>query len=678
MSVLSNILSSAESVVDTTLALPDPITFATSEGRYGLGRRLYPRQATLIKVIFGRDDLFTEYDYEVLGDWCGGFELPDESELDPAKPLRYRGNRGMTPDVLSRIQWLHDNDAKWFREVVAVVGRRGSKGYLGAIAGAYVLAHFTAKSDPQGYYGIDRDKRMAAFVFAGKREQAKLNQWLDLVNVVSGSEHFEVSRLLGESLTIMSKRDLARQRERESRGIKSEIDPATFIIQPKESTAMAGRGPASFMLFFDEMAHSIATGATRSAGEVYVAAKPSLDQFGRDAFIYSASSPWEMVGQFYNSYLNSCEVWNPHDPEVRTGRQIAGTPVYPDMMMFQLASWDPYQDWERAHTIPLFPPSPEARGRGQSIVVPTFPQFRNAVQTYDEAMQREERSNPEMFAVERRAQWAASMDAYLNAQMIAAMFDSDPPLTMQSKGILNRYYVCHGDPSLSGNNFGWAIAHTEGPDDRGLYSVVFDLIHYWKPQDFPDGQIDYYAIQQEIQQYIAAFSPGMVTFDQYNSAQLIQGLRAWVLGKDLPRHCVIDVRNATASVNWAMAETYKTALNMGLIKAPYLEQAELELRFLQRTGKKVEAPKMGPVQTDDVADAMMNVVWSLIGEQMVQFTAQALADLPMGALPSTPRDGSIGQVRETEIFAALGGMNNRGGGAAKGAFGSPETGGRFR
>lgn len=678
MSLLGNILDSVESSVDTTLTLPDPITFATSDGRHGLGRRLYPRQATLIKVIFGRTDLLTEYDYEVLGDWCSGFEPPDESEVDPSKPVRFRGSRGMTPDVLSRMQWLQDNNAKWFREVVAVVGRRGSKGYLGAIAGSYVLAHFTAKADPQAYYGIDRDKRMASFVFAGKREQAKLNQWMDLVNVISGSEYFQVSRLLGESLTVMSKKDLARQRGRESRGIKSEIDPATFIIQPKESTAMAGRGPASFMLFFDEMAHSVATGANRSAGEVYVAAKPSLDQFGRDAFIYSASSPWEMVGQFYDSYQNACEIWNPHDPAVRAGDQQPWTPVYPDMLMFQLASWDPYEDWERAHTIPLFPPGPEARGRGGSIVVPTFPRFHGAVQVYDDAMRREERANPEMFAVERRAQWAASMDAYLNAQRVGEMFEHDPPLTMQGKGVLNRYYVCHGDPSLSGNNFGWAIAHTEGPDDRGLYSVYFDVIHYWKPQDFPDGQVDYYVIQQQIQDYIAAFAPGMVTFDQFNSAQLVQGLRSWVLGKDLPRHCTVEIRNATASVNWAMAETFKTALNMGLIKAPYFEQAELELRFLQRKNKKVEAPGMGPVQTDDVADAMMNVVWSLIGEQMVQFTSQALADLPLGALPTSPQSSSIGPVRESDIFDALGGRNNQGAGAPRGAFGSPETGGRFR
>lgn len=677
MSLLESILDSAESVMDTTPLLPDPITFAMAEGKMGLSRRLYPRQATLLKLIFARDDLFTDYDYEVIEDWCGGFELPDHGEVEPGKPVRYEGRRGITPDVFARIAWLHEHEAKWFREVVAVVGRRGSKGYLGAIAGSYVLAHYTAKADPQAYYGIDRDKRMAAFVFAGKREQAKLNQWMDLVNVVSGSEHFEVSRLLGESLTVMSKRDLSRQRDRESRGIKSEIDPATFVIQPKESTAMAGRGPASFMLFFDEMAHSVATGATRSAGEVYVAAKPSLDQFGRDAFIYSASSPWEMVGQFYESYQNACEVWSPHAPEVRSGQQVAGAPLYPDMLMFQLASWDPYEDWERANTIPLFPAGPERRGRSGGIVVPEFfPALRNAVQTYDEAMEREERANPEMFAVERRAQWAASVDAYLNPQMIAAMFDND--LSMRTHGALNTFYACHGDPSLSGNNFGWAIAHTEGPDDRGLYSVVFDVIHYWKPTDFPNNQIDYYAIQQEVQGYISRFAPGMVTFDQYNSAQLIQGLRQWVMAQDLPRHCSVDVRNATAQVNWAMAETYKTALNMGLIKAPYFEQAELELRFLQRTNKKVEAPKMGPVQTDDVADAMMNTVWSLIGEQMVQFTAHLLSDLPTGMLPSTPRDGSIGRVNESDIFAALGGRSHEGSGAPRGAFGGPESGSRFR
>jgi hypothetical protein len=30
-------------------------------------------------------------------------------------------------------------------------------------------------------------------------------------------------------------------------------------------------------------------------------------------------------------------------------------PMYPNIMMIQLTSWDPYQDWERPHLIPMYP-----------------------------------------------------------------------------------------------------------------------------------------------------------------------------------------------------------------------------------------------------------------------------------------------------------------------------------
>ena len=107
---------------------------------------------------------------------------------------------------------------------------------------------------------------------------------------------------------------------------------------------MAGRGPTSFCQAYDEMAHVVASGANRAAEDVYAAATPSLDQFGKDAFIIEPSSPWQMLGQFYVNYCNSLLM----DDE-------SGEPVYPEMLMIQLASWEIYEDWEIAHTIPVFP-----------------------------------------------------------------------------------------------------------------------------------------------------------------------------------------------------------------------------------------------------------------------------------------------------------------------------------
>src|SRR5690606_12327439 len=172
-------------------------------------------------------------------------------------------------------------------------GRRAGKGHVSGLAKAYVLWNYLAKGDPQGYYGVDRDKQLACFVFAGKKEQARLNLFADLYNVINSGPCFAkyISRAQTDSLTIYAPHDFLRMRKLAERGVTSSKDMATFLLQPKESTLMAGRGPASFMQGYDEMAHVVASGANRSAEDVYGAATPALDQFGKDAFIIAPSSP---------------------------------------------------------------------------------------------------------------------------------------------------------------------------------------------------------------------------------------------------------------------------------------------------------------------------------------------------------------------------------------------------
>lgn len=298
----------------TGLSVPDPITFTVSP-EYLDRPNLYPRQATLLKIIFLRDDLFTAYDHAVIDEWERAFADT--------------GKEGVCPDVRGRISTLKARGARWFREVLLVMGRRGGKGHISAIAMAYVIWHYMAKSDPQEHYGVDRDKKLACMVFAGKREQAKANLWADVVNVVTGSSCFApyVSANLAEKLSLFVPHDYVRMQKLADKGLTTERDLASLDILPKESTKMAARGPASFILAFDEMAHVVAAGANRSAEEVYESATPSLDQFGQDSFIIEPSSPYQMVGRFFSNYLASIEV------------DSQNAAIRPDMLMLQLPSW---------------------------------------------------------------------------------------------------------------------------------------------------------------------------------------------------------------------------------------------------------------------------------------------------------------------------------------------------
>jgi len=613
---------------------PDIIEFATSP-RY-LGRKIYPRQATLLKAIFLQSELFTSYDMAVLEEWATmEFRLPPKEGWDVEKPYRFVGMAGIQPDILERVDINRADGRKWFREVLAVIGRRGGKGYIGAISGAYVMWHYLCHVDPQEHYSIAKDKRLAALVFAGKKLQAVQNQWRDLVNVIIAAPCFQpfISQSLGESLTVHSKVSLGRREELAAQGVHTSMDLASFEVLPKEATTMAGRGPAAYLLFFDEMAHVIATGASRSAEELYTTATPALDQFGVDGFIYAGSSPWQMIGQFYDLCQDALQV------ELDTLE-----PVYPEKLLVQLTSWDIYKDYERAHKIMRVPgtdkaytflarhdPSPKTNislahhyvfnAELEPVRAKAFDPIDRPIQAYDDQMKRLERANPDTFAVERRSRWASVLDTYLNADLVDRMFEPYDGfnLRMQDKGVLANTYVAHGDPSYSNANFGWAIAHRVGPDADGLYHVVFDKVHFWAPWSFDDGRVDYIQIEKEIVTDLINFVPSIVTFDQFSSGPIMAQIRQEVHKRNLPKRVTIDERTATAPQNWAVAECFKTALGMNLIHSPYQEQLELECKFLQRKSNRVDHPTMGPVQTKDVFDAVSNCVFTLIGQQMEAF-----------------------------------------------------------
>jgi hypothetical protein len=583
------------------LPIPDPITFAI--GERWLNRRLYPRQATILKVIFLRLDLLTDYDYMVIEEWEAAF--------------RINHDKGLAPGTVDRMIHLKSHGHKWFREVLFVMGRRASKGYMCALSMSYVLWHYLSALDPQETYGIDRDKQLECLIYAGKKDQARDHLWADLVNVIQGGACYGpyISRPMGETLTLYAPADKIKRRKLAARGIYSGMDDATFKISPLPATPMSGRGGAVFMIGMDEMAHMINAGANRAADEVWKAATPALDQFKKDAFIACPSSPWEMIGQFYVEWQHSLEM------------DSAGFPVYPEILMLQLASWDTYEDWKHAPEIELFPAEFTGDlGEYAEAPLPRLPQFKLAIQDYDDEMRKLEKADPDSFAVERLAHWQTSLDAYLDPKKVAAMFDSS--LSMTRVGTLAHYYKGHADPSMVNDLFGLAVAHTETRED-GFLHVVFDWIHHWDPADAPDHTLDYVLVNEELWKIISGYPVDDFSFDQFNSAYFQADLTRKALAANLSKQIKVHIVPSTAAYNLRVAETFKVSLNQGWIHAPYYEQADLELRFLQFKNNKVTHQTAGPVQHDDVARAMMEVVFGLLERQVASFLMSAGPELSL-------------------------------------------------
>jgi hypothetical protein len=604
-------INPADFEIFTGLKVPDPITFVVD--KQWLDRpQLYPRQATIIKLVFLRLDLLTPYDHGVIDGWEEAF--------------RRTGDNGIVPGVRDRAAYLRDHGYAYFREVLLVLGRRAGKGYVSALCMAYVLySAYLAKGDPQSYYGLAKDKQLGCFIYAGKKEQAKANLWADLNNVVISAPCFErfISRPLAESLSLYAPADFQRLARLKKRGITTQKDQASFTIQPKEATAMSGRGPALAILGFDEEGHVVATGATRSAEEVMNAAQPALDQFRKAAFIIEPSSPWTQIGSFYEAWCHALELNEDEHPE------------YPTIFMLQLESWDVYQDWQTAHHLPLLPAGFTGDlGEYVDAPLPGLQRLQGAIQEYDEEMARQEKANPENFAVERRAKWATVLDAYLNPDKVDAMFD--PELSMTTSGPLSIFYKGHADPSLANANFAVGIGHPVTSED-GLVHCVLDFMHHWRPQDFPDHTIDYMEIEERLWELIKSFHCNEFTFDQFQSQSYIQRLQYKIRKAKMPKRMTVYEQTATLAHNWERAENFKVALNQGWIRCPEYDQLRQELKFLQlvttQTGtNRVEKQDTGPVITKDTADVAFEIVWTILGDQVRSYTHGALSTSSLAAL----------------------------------------------
>lgn len=603
--------------LESRLEVPHIIDFVLDPSYLGLS--LYPRQATVLKLIFLRDDLLTAYDRDVIAEWSAGYTLaPDRPGEHPA----FQGNRGTPPDIYERILLTQEQGRRWFREVLMVVGRRGSKGFVCAATAAHVIWNLLALWNPQAHYGLPARKRLDLLVFAGQHAQARANQWQDLVDVLTQAPCFEpfIADVGSDMVTLFSPAQLAN-------GHRPPNRQASIRISARAATPLGGRGPASFLQIYDEMAHIMASGANRSAEELVNAATPALAQFRQDSLLLEASSPWQQTGQFHTNYQQALQT----DP-------ISGRAINYDSLVLHLPSEELYKDYDRTGPTGL-----KAYPNG-----PTFPKKEQPVYCVDELAERRRRADPLTYRVEFDAQWATSITAYLPPEDIDALFDrwQSQPLTMQPGGRLAVNYVAHVDLSVSGANTAVVVAHQEHSTADQPH-VVIDLIKVWQPPDFSNGRINYSTVEQELRTVIDHFPLSTLSFDQFGSAGLIERLQAHAQNSpSAKRRTAVSEKTATANRNFLTAETFKTALANRLVHSPHHELAEKELRFLELRNGKVDHPTSGPVQTSDVADCLFEVVTQLLGDHNGTAIWDQLSSLPPigshpGGFPTLLPDHSI-------------------------------------
>ena len=256
------------------------IEFATSD-KY-CGKKLYPRQETLLRLIFLETEQMSQYDLDTIDEWTRGFK-------------KRKDVFGVQPDVWDRVQYLKDRGYRRFPHILSVLGRRASKGMIGGVLGAEQIAYFYSLDDWQAHYGIDAGQDGYLSVVATNQSQAQRFQFADIRRTVENCKYLQpnISTSKESYFSIRTPADVRQIAELKGAGIVVEREIATLRAIALSSNSSSGRGAVGFANFFDEFAFMVqGTGSTKSGEEIYEAWQPSLDQFGKDALTYIPSSPF--------------------------------------------------------------------------------------------------------------------------------------------------------------------------------------------------------------------------------------------------------------------------------------------------------------------------------------------------------------------------------------------------
>ena len=584
------------------------------------GKTLYPRQRLLLKILFLEE--LTEEEDKILDYWIAGGA--DGEEID------------ISPDIRERMQKCKEEGYTHFHEVVLVGGRRCSKGFLTAIAMSKLVYDLVQMQDPQRYYGIDKGKEIMFSVVAASESQAKEMQYSDFQSTINTCNAVQRNIYKTQELefSLMTEADIRQVAAQKRRGRRVQRDESSIRGKAMAANARTIRGSATMGLVFDEFAFFMQGENDQSDSAIYDAAIPALAQFITAGMIFCNSSPYSKVGKFYERYEQGMAGINDEKYEF-------------SMVALRFPSWALFEGWWEDENyqgpqkcITASPDWDIDRKKLDADGNETDEYFYTQDDRANIRMARqEEAKDPISYKVERRGFFAETVDAYLDPEKVDRMFLGRPvwnakaspqltyyPFDMNWTNATNRYqYVGHIDPSSTTAGFGFALGHTETlqvGDDIDTH-VVFDIIQRWNPKDFPGGAIEWEPILETLLNYCWYFRPTSLTFDQHQNRWPMEWLQKQIRARGLGDTRVFE-KTADLQRNWNRAEVFRTALYHDRIHAPSqsfpdCEWAANELKYLQeiKTARvpRVEKQDVGPVQTKDVADCMMEVVEVLIGSE---------------------------------------------------------------
>lgn len=563
----------------------DAYIFCTSS-KY-LGERLFPFQSLLIKVIYG---LWEKY----------SISEDEQKVLDTMKNVW-------------NIDWdLAKRDpAKFVEILILVLGRRSGKSSLISFIQTYEAYKLICKGDPQLYYNIRRRHTIWVVNCAkdGSQAQDPFRLCKDNIRRIPFFEKFvDWSKDNSEELRLFTPADLYENEQirkynsSRAKGVtKKNLLEGSIMIAAFTTSAASKRGKAIICLILDEFAHfertkTVSGGATeedilaempQTDYAMLKALSPSTKDFIMadrgifDGKVIMISSPREKGGEFYRNYCFA-------GGSEQTG--AIAEEINDNYLLMQLATWE---------------------------CNPKYPR-----KVFDSDFKKD----PIGSNMEYGAHFGEPSTSFIDAEKIDGMLKEH--LRMSYVGLWQRQYIISVDPASKSDTYAVTWGHVEGG------AVIIDGIQGFRPKvvhNTTSGKILHIPVKAEdVVKFIKALAGRLclqgvlleIVFDQWNSQESITTLKN-------AGYVALETFFSNKYKN-AMYTNFLEKLNLGVVhcfsqppeftfdEAPvyiegWLEQMKLELKYLTKTIKgdtvKFGHPNSGPVQTDDFADVVANLVY---------------------------------------------------------------------
>ena len=387
--------------------------------------------------------------------------------------------------------------------VICIIGRGGSKTTMGGGMAGWKTQHILRQRDPHGYYGLQPQKPLKIQNVATAEKQAQ--------------EFFQAYKTTVGNVTWFKGRytDLTLSMEFGSIPSKGGVHVPQLVAALASSNSRSGRGGDVIFYVHDEMAFADKGGDGKAGHNsdraIWRAYFSAVKTRGRNKGIaMTLSSPAEADGLLYELV------------------QQAERGELKNVILMQVATWEMIPGHTKGDYAAEYADDPDGAEMeyGAQFYSGTSNLIPNAQAKLDVAVE----NGRKLGIIRRRAQYwedERCKEGGRYDRRKAARFD----------------YAAHLDTSKGGDRLVFAVSHMEGP------WTVLDHLKIWE-------RLPHYT--KELEPYVKQINYGFggfrqLTFDQYNSLQLIQNLT------DAGIHCF--ERTFTAEYNDAIARNMMQILS---------------------------------------------------------------------------------------------------------------------